>query len=398
MNRNQGPLVGVSILDLSMTFPGSLTAMYLGDLGATVIKVENPKMGDPGRKMGNPLAKTNQGIKSDSAVYYMSNRNKKSITVNLKRKEGQDIIRNLLSTTDILIESFSQGTLQKTGLDYESLKDEYPELIFCHISTFGAKGPYSQKMGHDGNCLAYAGLLHLNRSTKGNPQIPGFQLADIGGGTYIALTSILAALFHKERNHIGQFIDVGLLDGALSYQSLPLGLFQGGESQTRGKTVLSGLLPNYQVYKCKDGKFLIFAPIEKTFLKSFLSMVEKLDWLDIILHQRNKGKQLLRQLFISKTRNEWNDLFEQKLCCTSPVNTLEDALLDPHLQNRNMIITMHDEAVGEVTMIGSPFHFSKTPCSYRSFPPKKGEQTSQLLLEQGYTKKQINQWKKNQII
>ncbi|MCG8337302.1 MAG: CoA transferase, partial [Proteobacteria bacterium] len=212
MNYNEGPLAGVTVLDLSMTFPGSLAAMYLGDLGATVIKIENPKLGDPGRKMGNPLIMTDENIKSDSAVYYMSNRNKKSITVNIKRKEGQDIIRNLLSTTDILIETFSQGTLEKTGLDYESLKDSFPELIFCHISTFGAKGLYSQKTGHDGNCLAYTGLLNQNRSIDGTPQIPGFQMADIGGGAYIALISILAALFYKERNKTGQFLDVALLD------------------------------------------------------------------------------------------------------------------------------------------------------------------------------------------
>ncbi|MBU2515294.1 CoA transferase [bacterium] len=398
MKCNEGPIAGITVLDLSMTFPGSLAAMYLGDLGATVIKIENPKIGDPGRKMGNPLAMMDEKSKSDSAVYYMSNRNKKSITVNIKRKEGQDIIHNLLLTTDILIESFGRGTLEKIGLDYESLKEKYPKLVFCHISIFGSKGPYSQKAGHDGNCLAYSGLLSLNCSTDGTPQLPGYQLADIGGGTYVALISILAALFYKERNQTGQFVDVGLLDGALSFQSLPLGLLQGGDKQRGGMTVLSGLLPNYQIYKCKDNKFMIFAPIEKSFLKNFLSIIKKPDWLDIVLNDWEKGKHLLSSLFASKSRDEWKDFFEQKLCCISPVNTLEEALLDPHLQNRNMIITMHDEGVGEVTMIGSPFHFSKTPCSYRGFPPKKGEQTDQLLLERGFTKEQIEQWRHNRII
>ena len=264
--------------------------------------------------------------------------------------------------------------------------------------NFGAKGSYSQKVGHDGNCLAYSGLLHLNCSKNGTPQIPGFQLADIGGGTYVALISILAALFYKERNHTGQFLDVALLDGALSFQSLPLGLFGGGDKQTRGNTVLSGLLPNYQIYKCKDDQFLIFAPIEKPFLKNFLSIIKKTEWLDTILNEPEQGKRLLSNLFASKSRDEWGVLFEQKICCTSPVNTLEEALLDPHLQDRNMIITMHDEAVGEVTMIGSPFHFSNTPCSYRIFPPKKGEQTNQLLLERGFTKEQIDQWRAKKVI
>ncbi len=396
--KNNGPLTGVTVLDLSMIFPGPLAAMYLGDLGATVIKIENPKLGDLGRKMGNAFVCSNKDTQSDSAVYYMCNRNKKSVTVNIKKKEGQEIIHNLLSSADILIESFGPGTLKKVGLDYDSIKDKHPELVFCHISMFGAKGPYSQKTGHDANCLAYAGLLNQNRSPDSSPLLPGYQLADIGGGAYIALISILAALFYKERNHTGQFIDVGLLDGALSFQTLPLGLFLGGENQNGGHTVLSGLLPNYQVYKCKDNKFLVFAPIERAFLKNFLSIMDKTEWLDIILNEWEKGKELLRELFESKPRDAWKDLFEQKLCCISPVNTLEEALLDPHLQDRKMIINMHDETFGEVTMIGSPFHFSKTPCTYRDFPPKKGEHTDELLLEHGFTTAQIDQWRRKRII
>lgn len=398
MNRNRGPLTGVKVLDLSMIFPGPLAAMYLGDLGASVIKIENPRLGDLGRQMGNPLPTSETNGKPDSAIFYMCNRNKKSVTVNIKRKEGQEIIHKFLESTDILVESYSPGTLDKIGLDYGSLKKKYPGLVFCHVSMFGASGPYSQKTGHDGNCLAYTGLLNQNRSIDGTPQIPGFQMADIGGGAYIALISILAALFYKERNKTGQFLDVGLLDGAMSFQSLPLGLLQGGEKQSEGKTVLSGLLPNYHVYKCKDEKFIIFAPLERPFLKNFLETINKPEWLETILNNRDKGKELLSELFATKPREDWHDLFEQKLSCISPVNTLEEAMLDPHLRDRNMIISMQDDAVGEVTMIGSPFHFSKTPCTYRDFPPQKGEQTNQILRETGYSEEQLREWKQKNII
>ena len=294
------------------------------------------------------------------------------------KKEGRKIIHQLLPAVDIIIESNKPGILHKLGLDYETLKHNYPQLIYCHISMFGYKGPYSTKMGHDGNCLAYSGLLNLNLNNKGKPVLPGYQIADTGG-SYIGLSSILAALYYREKHKTGQFIDVSLLDCSFSFQSIPLGFYQSGEQQIGGKTALSGNLPNYNIYRCKDNKYIIFAPLEKQNFKTFLELVNKVKWFDIIEKNNKRGIKLLAKLFLSKNRNEWEDIIQHPLLCLSPVNTFEEALNDKHLTTRDMIIKMEDEHLGDIIMIGAPFRLSESPCTYRERPPEKGEHTKEYL-------------------
>ena len=217
-----GPLDGVRVIDLSLLLPGPLCSMYLGDMGADVIKVENPRMPDLTRMMGARL-QSPSGESSESGLFLMLNRNKRAITINLKRPEGREVLLRLLEDADILIEGFRPGTLDEMGIGYEQLRERFGRLIYCAISGYGASGPYRDLAGHDGNYIGYAGLLDINGEAGGPPVLPGVQIADIGGGTQMALSAILAALFARERTGEGQFLDISMLDGAFSFLSLHAG-------------------------------------------------------------------------------------------------------------------------------------------------------------------------------
>ena len=211
------PLNGLKVLDLSLLLPGPLCSMHLGDMGAEVIKIEHPRKADMSRLFGSRL----EG--KESGYYLILNRNKKSLTLNIKRQEGRQILLQLLEDADILLEGFRPAALGKMGLGYEDLKQKFPRLIYCSISGYGATGPYKDKAGHDANFMAEAGLLEMMKDSEGLPVLPGFQLADIGGGTLTALSSILAALYAREKTGEGQHLDIAMMDGAFSFLSFYLG-------------------------------------------------------------------------------------------------------------------------------------------------------------------------------
>jgi len=395
-HQNRGALAGVRILDLSMLLPGPLCSMHLADLGADVIKVEHPVAIDGTRRMGPALSENGNQM---NAYFYIVNRNKKSITLNYKRKEGQELLLKLLEDTDVLLEGFRPGMMKGIGLDYESLKERFPRLIYCAISGYGATGPDQNKAGHDANYLARSGLLSIT-GTSEDPVLPGMQVADIAGGTLLALSGILAALYYREKTGKGNFVDTGMMDGAFSMLSLQAGEFLAShKNPTRAATPLSGLLPNYRVYRVKDGRHVVLAALEGPFFQVFLRQIGKEDLLKRTADGDYEGvAKELSDFFATKTIADLQSLTDHSDTCLSPVLTLDEAFEDPQLKDRHAFVELEDHRFGQLKVPGSPFHLSESPVSYRLAPPEVGEHNDSVYDSIGVDEKQRAELSKKRII
>jgi crotonobetainyl-CoA:carnitine CoA-transferase CaiB-like acyl-CoA transferase len=397
-----GPLKGIKVLDLSLMFPGPLASMYLGDMGAEVIKVEHPQVGDFVRHMGAQVPAQNTKDKT-SGIYLMVNRNKRSLTLNIKKKKGRVLLLELLAKTDIFIEGFPAGTLEKLGLDYASIKELFPKLLYCHISAYGYTGPYKRFSGHDANFLAVSGALDLIGPQDSAPILPCFQIGSLGGGSLILLSSILAALYARTQSGQGQFIDISMLDGTFSFLPTILGSYEASKQlPERSNSTLSGAIGNYAIYECKDHKYLVLAALEPQFLQAFFKTIGKEElnkYSSKDYRKLTELKPILQQIFMQQPRAHWLAIFKDINACLSPVNNLSEALQNEQLQARDMIISINHPDYGDLTMIGSPFKFSQTPCSYTRYPPNLGEHTNEILAQElGLNKKVLAQLKEERII
>jgi alpha-methylacyl-CoA racemase len=400
-----GPLEGIRVIDLSMLLPGPLCSQHLADLGAWVLKIENPRVPDMTRLWSldaQSAERTSAGheeeaagpAKKDGPMFQMLNRNKKSITLNIMRPEGKEILLKLLETADVLLEGFRPGKMEELGVGYSQLKSRFPRLVYCAISGYGASGPLRDHAGHDGNYIARAGVLDLT-GTKQQPVVPGIQIADIAGGTLIALSGILAALFARTRTGEGQFVDVSMMDGAFSLLPLIAAEVAAGGRPERARMPLSGALPNYNVYRTKDDRHIMLGALEERFYRSFLRQTGHEDWMELWAARRmDELFSRMEELFASKTLAEWSPLFENTECCLAPVNRLEEAFSDPQLVSRGMAL-----ATPEGPRIGSPFCLSGTPAdTARNAPPGHGEHTKEILSGLGFSDLDIVQLQKKRII
>jgi len=399
MKMENGPLTGVKVLDLSLLLPGPLCSQHLADMGAEVVKVENPRLGDLTRYLTTKISK---GEFAESGAFLQLNRNKKSITVNIKRDGGRDVIMRLLKDCDILLEGFRPDTLNELGIGYEQLKEKFPRLIYCAISGYGATGHYKEHAGHDANYIARAGLLALNGVKGGPPVVPGMQVADIAGGTLTALSGILAALYAREKTGRGQFVDVSMQDGAVPFLSLILGDYIAtGKEPERGNDMLSGKLPNYRIYETKDGKYVMLAALEEKFFQTFLRQIDREDILKNMARDDAgfaAATKELEQIFKSKTYAEWAPIFENPDSCFSGLSSIGEVLKDKHLLDRGTVLEIDHPQLGKIPVIGSPFHFSETPVSYRIAPPAMGEHTDAVLKAAGFTEQEMEELRKSKCI
>ncbi|MCE9501759.1 MAG: CoA transferase [Leptospira sp.] len=390
-----GPLKGIRVVDLSLLLPGPFCSMYLGDLGAEVIKVENPRAYDGTRAM----FKNEEGF---SGTFFMINRNKKAITLNLKKKKAKEILFKLLETADILLEGFRPNALDEMGIGYDVLKLKFPRLIYCGISGYGATGPYRDLAGHDGNYLALTGVMDQLGLKDSPPALAGIQIADIGGGTLTALVSILAALYSREKTGKGQKLDISMMESSLQFLSLYAGIYLSTKkSPERGNEVLSGKLPNYNIYKTKEGRFVFLGALEERFFRTFLRQIgeEKiLEELPPIEENFTKLKEKLIHYFSGKTLKDLEPLFLNADCCLSPVNNLEEVFNDPHLKARGMIFDLDHPLFGKIPQFASPFRFSDTPCSYDLNPPEHGEHNKEIYNSIGFSTEEISALQKERVI
>lgn len=375
------PLEGYRVLDLSRILAGPYCTMILGDQGAEVIKVERPDTGDDTRTWGPPFAG------GESAYYLCCNRNKKSIAVDLKKREGKELVRELAKTADVFIENFTPGLTKRFGLDYETLREINPRLVYASISAYGQDGPYKDRPGYDMVLSAVGGLMYITGERDGNPCKVGVAITDVLTGVY-ASGAITSALLWRERSGKGQHLDVSLLDAQISgLANIASNYLVAGKEATRWGTAHESIIP-YQVFNAKDRPIAIAAANQKLW-SSFCIALGKWDWVDDILFEsnpkrvenRDKLLPLIEAELVKKTCDEWMDILVKAAVPCGPVNDMEHLFADPQVKHRNMIAEVPHPTIGTLRLGGVPIKYSETPGSIRRHPPLLGEHTDEVLTE-----------------
>ncbi len=390
-----GLLKHLKMLDLSRLLPGPYCSLLLADLGMEVLKIEDPELGDYMRRMG-PVRK------KDSAYFLALNRNKKSMILNLKAEEGKEIFYKLIDTYDILLEGFRPGVMDRLGIGYQELKRRNPRVIFCSLSGYGQDGPYKERSGHDINYIGLGGILELTGSREGDPITPGTQIADIGGGGMMAAIAILAAIVHREKTGEGQYLDVAMHDGVISWLSIHAGrYFMDQELPKRGEMHLSGRYACYQVYPTREGRHISLGALEPKFWKNFCEAIGRKD---LILKQFIEGEERIqiieeiRKLFKTKTQREWVEFFKNADACFEPILTLQEVFQHPHVLHRKMVMEYEHPVEGKVRQVGNPIKASQYPFKIRAPSPAWGEHTMEVLKEIGYSEEEIKHFKEMKAI
>ena len=390
MTENAGPLSGIRILDLSRVLAGPYCTQLLGDLGADVIKVEKPGAGDDTRKWGPPYVKGTDGADTSESAYYLScNRNKRSVTIDIAKPQGGALARRLLGHCDVLIENFKTGGLEKYGLDYERLKDDFPRLVYCSITGFGQSGPYAHLPGYDFMAQGMGGIMDITGEPGGPPLKTGVAIADIMCGMYAA-TAILSALRHRDQEGAGQHIDLSLLDTQVSWlANVGVSYLTSGETPQRLGNAHANIVP-YQVFDASDGPFILAAGNDAQF-RQFCEFADEPGLADDprfatnAQRVRNRGEliPILEGLIGRRSRRHWLEGLARLNVPSGPVNTVAEVFDDPQVAHRGMKIAMPYPlaAGGAVEMIGNPIKMSETPPADRRPPPTLGEHTDQVLAE-----------------
>jgi len=390
------PLSGIRILDLTRLLPGAYASQILADFGADVIKVEEPGSGDYGRFMPP------HGPGGMSLYFTAINRNKRSITLNLKTEEGREVFLRLARDADVVLESFRPGVMERLGLGYERLKEAQPGIIYCAISGYGQDGPYHLRAGHDLNYAGYAGLLHYNRGAHSEPAMPATQLGDLAGGSYMAVMGILAAVVGRTKTGEGRKIDVSMTEGVMSLLPLVASAYLNtGKAPRPGHSALDGGLPCYNIYETKDGKHVTLAALEPKFWQTFCTHIGHLELLPFHLPvgpgEREEAMEALRAIFKTRTRDEWVAELGEIDACVGPVYSIDEALNDRHAQARGETVTSGKGEERLHTLRSFP-RISGVEDERRYAPPGMGEQTGELLLEAGYSATEIAEFKTRGVI
>jgi crotonobetainyl-CoA:carnitine CoA-transferase CaiB-like acyl-CoA transferase len=378
-----GPLSGLRVLDLTRVLAGPTCTQMLGDLGAEVIKIERPEAGDDTRGFAPPFVPNTK----ESAYFVGVNRNKKSVTLDIAKPEGQAIILKLLEHCDILVENFKVGALAKYGLGYEQLAKTHPRLIYCSITGFGQTGPYAPRPGYDALIQAMGGVMSLTGDPNGSPQKVGVPVADLFAGLYGCI-GILAAVNHRNNTGQGQQIDIGMLDTHVAWlANQGMNYLATGENPPRLGNQHPNIAP-YQEFPTKDGYIILAVgndPTFERFCKAFgqeaLLADPRFATNPIRVQNRQLVTDTLTPVMKSKTTAEWIEALEALKIGCGPINTLEQVFADPHVQAREMVVEMAHGSGETVKVIANPVKLSATPPSYRSAPPVLGEHTQNVLTD-----------------
>ena len=385
------PLNGIRILDLSRLLPGAYATQMMADFGADVIKIEEPGSGDYGRYMPP------HGAGGMGQLFLAINRNKRSMTLNLKSAQGRAIFLRLVEQADAIVESFRPGVLERLGLGYTQLKEVNSGLIYCAISGYGQEGPYRLRAGHDLNYAGYAGLLYYNRGQDGQPAMPATQLGDLAGGSYMAVIGMLTALVGRAQTGEGRMIDVSMTEGVLSLLPLVASTYLNtGHAPRPGRSTLDGGLPCYNIYETRDGKHVTLGALEPKFWHTFCTRIGHLELLPFHLPvgpgEREQAIEMLRAIFKTKTRDEWLAELADIDACVGPVYSIDEAIDDPHAQVRG--VSVSTTVAGETLQTLQSFpRMSDAEQVQRYAPPTLGEHTDVLLHEAGYSDEEIAQFK-----
>jgi crotonobetainyl-CoA:carnitine CoA-transferase CaiB-like acyl-CoA transferase len=395
---------------MSRVLAAPLAAQLLGDLGAEVLKVERPVVGDESRTYGPPFMKTPEGEETTDAAFYLScNRNKRSVTVDFHSPEGQDIIRRLAARSDVLIENYKTGTLKKYGLDYESLSKLNSRLIYCSVTGFGQTGPLAAKPGYDGVFQAMCGLMSVSGNPDsepgGGPMKVGISMVDILTSLYAA-NAIQSALYHRDTHGAGgQYIDMSLLDcGLASLTHFAMSCFVSGSVPERRGNGGFGGVPS-QAFQCADGLIFLVAGNDAQFAKlcdaigkSDLAKDKRFAKASGRIQNRDTLLGILREVFPNKKVADWLTALDRAGVPASRVNDFTGAVSEPQIQHRNMVREIEHPVAGPLKILANPIRLSETPIDTYTSPPAVGEHTDEVLETLGYGAADIARLRKSGVI
>jgi crotonobetainyl-CoA:carnitine CoA-transferase CaiB-like acyl-CoA transferase len=385
-----GPLSHVRVLDLSRVLAGPWAGQNLADLGAEVIKVERPKLGDDSRTYGPPWIKDREGRDTkDSAYFTSANRGKKSVTINLAVPQGQDLVRALARASDVLIENYKFGDLARYGLGYDDLKTLNPRLIYCSVTGFGQTGPYRERPGYDFMIQGMGGMMSVtgepDGAPGGGPQRAGVPVADIITGMYASI-AICAALAHRAESGLGQHLDLALLDSQialLAYQNT--NYFATGTPPGRIGNLHPNIVP-YQPFRTRDGEVILACGNDNLYRKfceaagcAALAVDARFATNGKRVENRAELTRLLQEVFLQRSTREWVELLESAGVPNGPINDIAQVFEEPQVKARGIRVELNHPVAGKLATVASPMRFSGTPLEHRAAPPLLGQHTDEVL-------------------
>ena len=385
-----GALSHIRVLDLSRVLAGPWCTQNLADLGADVLKIERPGLGDETRHWGPPFVKDEKGVNTAETAYFICiNRNKRSITVDISKPEGQDIIRELVLQSDVLVENYKVGDLAKYGLDYASLTQIKPDLVYCSITGFGQNGPYAQRPGYDYIVQGMGGFMSVtgeaDNKPGGGPQKAGVGTADLFTGMY-ATTAILAALIHRERTGEGQYIDMALLDTQVAVMANVSSNYLCSDEIPQRWGNASPIIVPYQTFPTSDGWVIVAVGNDSQF-KQFVSAGGQMQLADDPLYSNNPQRVLNREQLVplleamtrQKTKAQWLTLLEEAGVPCGPINNIKEVFENEQVKARELQFDMPHPTTGKMKLVANPIRMSKTPVEANLAPPTLGQHTEEIL-------------------
>jgi crotonobetainyl-CoA:carnitine CoA-transferase CaiB-like acyl-CoA transferase len=396
--RQRMPIAGVRVLDLGRHLAGPTCAMLLGDLGADVIKVEKPEVGEDGRSAGPPFF---EGV---SAFFLSANRNKRSLTLDIKRPEGQEAFCRLADTADVVIENFRPGVMDALGIGYATMSEQNPRIIYCSISGFGVDGPFADRPGLDQIIQGFSGLMSVTGFEGSDPVRVGIPIADLLTGLYGAY-GVLAALQARERTGRGQVVNTSLLEamvGTMGFQAVRY-LNGGGVPPPAGNH--HPINAPYGVFRAKDGYLTLGATGDKRW-RQFCQLLDSEDWLDDPRFKTNGDRyanrlvlqELINEKLQARTVDEWERFLNEAGIPAGPVYAMDGALDHPQTRHRKMVVERPHSVLGTVSLLGLPVKFSETPGEVHRTPPELGEHTDEILREIGMADEDLCRLREEKII
>ncbi|MBI3246552.1 MAG: CoA transferase [Deltaproteobacteria bacterium] len=401
-----GALDGIKILELTRVGPGAFCTMMLADMGAEVLKIEPPPTGKLAGSGASPRPEQARKLATS-----FTNRNKQSLTLNLKEPAGQAVLQDLAKSYDVLLEGFRPGVMQRLGGDYDTLSKINPRLIYCSLSGFGQDGPYRDFPAHDLNYLSLAGVANLIGPTEGPPSIPLNIIADYAGASMHGVTGIMFALFARERTGKGQMVDVSYLDTTISLLAATPNVrdyFADAVMPGRGNGVFGGGHAYYGFYGTKDGKMITIGCTEPWLFENLCDALNRPDLKDCAMKEGDfsgpanarhaQARQELQKIFLTKTRQEWFDILTKADVCVGQVYDVPEVFEDPQVKHRQMAVELDHPVAGKVTQAGIAVKLSDTPGSIRSFAPSLGQHTDAVLRGIGYSDAKIAELRGKQVV
>ncbi|UHQ96206.1 CaiB/BaiF CoA transferase family protein [Natrinema halophilum] len=386
-------LDSIRVVDLTRLLPGPYATQLLSDMGAEVIKIEDPDLGDYARFI-EPKVADDVG-----AVFSAINRGKKSVTINLKDEGGLEAFYKIVADADAVIEQFRPGVAARLGVDYESVRIHNPDIVYCSLSGYGQDGNYRDRVGHDLNYASMAGLIDMTRDSEGSkPEIPGFLIGDIAGGTFTALSMVSALLSRELNKGDSNYIDLSITDTLLSFSHAVAPLALNGDQPRPGRTELTGKFPCYDVYETADGRYLSIGALEPKFWRT---LCEELGQEELIERHRAEDeatrvavRERLAETFRSKTLEEWKSRLAQKEVMFAPVQTISEAVTDDHVRSRGIV----RDANGLIPRIGYPAKVRHGLQQTDESVPEMGEHTEEVLEEAGIDQTEFEELRRQDVV